>query len=118
MDVIAIEGMRAYARVGVTAAERAEPQAIDASVRCEIDLSAAASSDDLGDSLDYHALHRSIVQAIRDSSDALLERLAGRVLDLTFADQKVLAAEVTLSKPARLDGATASVTLRRERSRA
>ena len=116
MDVVAIEGARIYGRHGITPEERSQPQPIDVTVRCELDLSRAQQSDALGDTLDYDALHKRVVHAVTRSSYALLERLAADLLAVAFDDPRVLRAEVTLQKPHLLGGATPSVTLRRERS--
>jgi dihydroneopterin aldolase len=45
----------------------------------------------------------------------LLERLGAEILDVAFADERVRAAEVSIGKPELLDGATATVTVRRTR---
>ena len=51
------------------------------------------------------------------TSFALLERLAGAILEAVFEDDRVARAEVTLAKPHVLGGATPSVTLSRVNQR-
>lgn len=111
MDRINLQGVRAYGRHGARPGERDAPQPFDINVVAEIDLRRAARSDDLADTLDYAALHARIVDAVASTSYALLERLAADLLAAIFADSRVVAAEVTIAKPALLNGATPAVTL-------
>ncbi len=59
--------------------------------------------------------HRYVVEIVRQRSFDLLERLGAEILDTVLADERARAAEVSISKPGLLDGATATVTLRRTR---
>jgi 7,8-dihydroneopterin aldolase/epimerase/oxygenase len=113
VDRIALRGVRAYGRHGVDASERAQPQPLDIDVMLEIDLRAAQASDDIAHTVDYAVLRERLMAVVASTSYALLERLAGDLLDELFDDRRVVRAEVTLSKPAILDGATPSVTLDR-----
>lgn len=117
MDRITLRGVRVYGCHGANPGERDTPQPFDVNVRAEIDLHAAASTDNLDDTLDYAALHARIVTAVESTSYALLERLASDVLDAVFSDHRVARAEVTIAKPGLLDGATPAVTLVRENTR-
>lgn len=114
MDVIAIEDLRAYGRHGVTAQERSQPQAIEITLKCEIDLSRAQRSDELEDTVDYEELHARLSRAVEHSSFALLESLAGHLLETVFEDSRIGRAEITLRKPRRLSGATPAITLARD----
>lgn len=113
MDRIALRGVRAYGRHGFDAGEREHPQPFDIDVSLEIDLRAAQSSDDIVDTVDYAALCKRLIAVVATTSHALLERLAGDLLNELFNDRRVVRAEVTVSKPGILDGATPSVTLDR-----
>jgi dihydroneopterin aldolase len=117
MDRITLRGLRVYGRHGANPGERERAQPLDIDVVAEIDLRAASLSDDLEETLDYAALHARIVTAVESTSYALIERLAGDVLDAVFADHRVARAEVTIAKPELLDGATPSITLVRENTR-
>lgn len=113
MDRITITGIRAYGRHGVSAKERAELQPFDVDVTVELNFAGAAASDDLADTLDYARLHERVVSTVASRSFALLERLARAILDVAFEDVRVTRAEVTVSKPQALAGATPSVTIAR-----
>jgi 7,8-dihydroneopterin aldolase/epimerase/oxygenase len=113
MDRISLGGLRAYGRHGADAGERARRQPFDIAVTAEIDLHAAAASDDLTATLNYASLRDRIVRIVATTSYALLERLAADLIEAVFEDRRVRRAEVTLSKPGILDGATPSVTIDR-----
>ncbi len=113
MDEIAITGIRAFGRHGAYAGEKDRPQAFDVALKLDVDLAAASRSDRLADTVDYAEIHRRVVAIVQQQSFDLLERLAAVILDAVFEDARIQAAEVSIGKPGILDGATASVTLRR-----
>lgn len=117
MDVITLRGMRVMGRHGANPGERDAEQPFDLEIELHADLSAAQRSDNLDDTIDYDALHERIVQIVRTTSFALLERLAGEILNAVFEDARVTRAHVTISKPQLLDGATPSVRLQRDNPR-
>jgi dihydroneopterin aldolase len=116
MDTIEIRDIRLNGRHGAYAGEKDQPQPFDLAVRLHADLAQPSSSDALGDTIDYAELHRRIAGVVENQSYDLLERLAAEIVRIAFEDQRVLGVEVTIGKPGRLGGATASVTLRRARS--
>ena len=115
MDAIALRGVRAYGRHGANPGERDARQLIEVDVTVELDLEAAQRGDDLRQTIDYAALHQRIVRVVSTTSFALLEALAGALLDTILADDRIVRATVTLSKPHILAGATPSATLTRAR---
>jgi dihydroneopterin aldolase len=117
LDRIRLRGVRAYGRHGIDARERERRRPFDIDLSAEIDLEMAASSDDLSKTMDYAALHGRLVRVVSTTSYSLLERLAAELLDAVFVDRRVARAEVTVSKPEILDGATPSVTLQRANPR-
>ncbi len=117
MDRISISGIRASGHHGVRASERAVAQPFDVILCVELDLDAPARSDDIADTVDYARLRERAIAVIERTSYALLERLARAILDDAFEDGRVVRAEVTLSKPGVLDGATPSVTMSRSNDR-
>ena len=116
MDEITISGIRAFGRHGAYAGEKDRPQAFDVALTIRADLALASRSDRLTDTIDYAAIHRRVVEIVEQCSFDLLERLGAEILDAAFEDAQIRAAEVTIGKPGLLDGATASVTLRRSRA--
>lgn len=117
MDVIALRGVRVWGRHGANPGERDAEQPFDLDIHIEMDLSDAAYSDDLGDTLNYADLHQRVAGIVQSTSFMLLERLAVEILNAIFRDARVVRAEVSIAKPELLDGATPSVRLRRENPR-
>ncbi|GAC1418815.1 MAG: dihydroneopterin aldolase [Candidatus Velthaea sp.] len=114
-DSIALRGIRVFGRHGANPGERDVPQPFDIDVLLDVDLAAARTSDTLGDTVDYDALHQHIVRIATTTSYQLLERLGQDLLDAIFADARIVRAEVTIGKPKLLAGATPAVTLRSAR---
>lgn len=117
MDLINVNGIRAYGRHGANPGERDAEQPFDVDLLIELDLSAASQSDDLGDTLSYAEVHRRVVGIVQSTSFMLLERLAASIVNELFRDARVARAEVRIAKPQLLDGATPSVLLRRDNPR-
>lgn len=117
LDEISLRGLRAFGRHGYDEGERQHRQPIEIDVTAEIDLTAAATSDEIERTLDYAALRQRLVRVVATTSYSLLERLAADLIEAVFDDRRVLRAEVRLSKPRILEGATPSVTMRRENPR-
>jgi FolB domain-containing protein len=113
MDVIRIDGIRAFGRHGADPGERDAAQPFDVAVVIEADLSPAAGSDDLKDAIDYSVLRETIARIIESTSFRLIERLAAEIARAVLEDPRVAYAEITIAKPGILQGATPSVTLRR-----
>jgi len=112
-DQIVVRGIRAWGRHGANPGERDVPQPLHVDLTLWVDVRDAERSDDLADTIDYARTHAEIVQLVETSSCALLEHLAGRMLQTIFRDARVSAAEVTIAKPGILEGATPAVTLKR-----
>lgn len=113
MDVIRIDGIRAFGRHGADPGERDAAQPFDVTVVIEADLSPAAGSDDLKDAIDYSVVREAIARIIESTSFRLIERLAAEIARAVLDDSRVANAEITIAKPGVLRGATPSVTLRR-----
>lgn len=117
MDRITLRGIRAYGKHGAYPGERDVEQAFDVEVTLHVDLRAAQASDDVRDAPNYDELHKRVVTIVEATSYALLERLAGEIVNAVFTDARVAHAEATVGKPGLLDGATASVTIARDNPR-
>jgi dihydroneopterin aldolase len=117
-DTIAVRGIRAYGKHGANPGERDFVQAFDIDLELEVDLTAARASDELADTLDYAALHGSILRAVRERSYRLLERLGDDILTEILRDERIASARLTIAKPRLLGGATPAVTLRARRGAA
>jgi 7,8-dihydroneopterin aldolase/epimerase/oxygenase len=117
MDRITLTRIVACGRHGADPGERDETQPFHIDVAFDLDLSRAAASDRLNDTLNYAELYRTIVKIVETRSYELLERLAAEISAEIMSDERVQRATVTIAKPQLLDGATPAVTLVREREK-
>ncbi len=113
MDRIVLESIVVHGRHGAYEEERQHSQPFHVDVVLHLDLSKAAQSDALDDTVDYAKVHATVVRIVEQTSFALLERLGAEILRAIFADARIAEAEVSIAKPNLLDGATARVVLRR-----
>src|SRR5688572_4883894 len=98
-DRILLTGLRARGRHGVYDFERAQGQDFVVDVELELDLSAAAASDDVADTVHYGELAEQLVAIVTGEPVNLIETLAARLADACLADPRVVAVTVTVHKP-------------------
>ena len=119
MDRITLSSMRYECLIGATEEERAFPQMLEIDLVLEADLSAATTSDDLGDTIDYGPLVTMTERLTEGQRYTLLEGLAGALARSTL-DVAPAAAAVTvrvrkLAVPLDASLDWAEVEIRRER---
>jgi dihydroneopterin aldolase len=98
-DRVTLRGITAYGHHGVYDYERERGQRFVVDVDCTVDLSPAAASDDLRQTLDYGALAQAIVTDIEAKPLNLIEALADRIARTCLDFGPVLAVAVTVHKP-------------------
>ena len=117
-DRIQLTGLRVRGRHGVFDRERRDGQDFLVDATLWLDSRPAAASDELADTVDYGGLAERIAGVVGGEPVNLIETLAARLAELCMADERVLAAEVTVHKPhapiAR-EFADVAVTARRSR---
>lgn len=118
LDLIELQGLEVFAHHGVFAHERVDGQIFVIDVTLELDLAAAADTDDLGATVNYGALAERVAEAARSTQFALIEALAGHLCQVVLAFAQVNAVTVRVAKPqAPIDESlgTVAVAMRRER---
>ncbi len=119
MDRITLSSMRHEGLIGATEEERTFPQMLEVDLVVEADLSAAAASDDLADTVDYGPLVALVERTVEQGTFTLLESLAGALADAVLeASPKVVAVTVRVRKlavPMDVSMDHAEVEIRRER---
>jgi len=85
--------------IGVYPEERDIRQDIRLNITLFSDQKPAAETDDFKLTVDYHALHDSIVEMVESSSFKLIESLAAAVADLLLNVEGVEACRVVVDKP-------------------
>jgi dihydroneopterin aldolase len=117
-DRITIRGMRFLGRHGVQLDERMEPQPFEVDVILQRDLSLAAASDELADTVDYGEVFSLVQRIVEGESFRLIEALAGAIAKAILAGHLVDAVEVRVRKPeAPLPGTFETVEARIGRTR-
>lgn len=117
-DRITLRGLTVRGHHGVFDHERRDGQDFVVDVDLDLDVTAAASSDDLADTVDYGTLAAALAKVVEGEPVNLLETLAQRLADVCLDDARVSAATVTVHKPQApipLRFADVAVTIRRER---
>ncbi len=99
VDTIRLTGLRARGHHGVYASERSAGQEFVVDAELVTDLSAAAGSDDLADTVHYGELADRLVEIVAGEPVQLIETLADRLVQACLADRRVREATVTVHKP-------------------
>jgi 7,8-dihydroneopterin aldolase/epimerase/oxygenase len=118
-DRIELRGLRVRGHHGVYEHERRDGQDFVVDITVWMDLTHAARSDRLQDTLDYGALAQRAAAIVGGEPCNLIEAVAGRVADDVFADVRVHTVEVVLHKPQApipLEFADVAVVARRSRT--
>lgn len=116
-DRIELTGLRVRGYHGVFDFERRDGQDFVVDVVLEVSTAAPAASDDLADTVDYGDLAQRLAAVISGEPVNLLETLAERLVGVCLGLAGVLAATVTVHKPAApipVPFADVAVTVRRE----
>ena len=117
-DRITLTGLRVQANHGVFDFERANGQLFVIDVTAWLDLSPAALSDDLSNTVHYGELAEEVVAAVSSDPVDLIETVAERVAQVVLAHAAVQRVEVTVHKPqAPISVEFADVAVTIERSR-
>jgi 7,8-dihydroneopterin aldolase/epimerase/oxygenase len=98
MDRIELRGMLFQGRHGVRDSERDQAQEFRVDIEVDADLSRAARSDRLADTIDYTKLRRIARDVIEGPPASLLETLAGRIADGVLEVPGVAAVSVRVAK--------------------
>jgi dihydroneopterin aldolase len=118
-DRVALLGIAGFGHHGVFESERKNGQRFLVDVSLTLDLAAAASSDDLEQTVDYGKLAETVVTDIERDPVQLIEALAMRIAGSCLSDSRVASVEVTVHKPEApmpVEVADVAVTLTRSNS--
>lgn len=98
-DQIVLTGIVGRGHHGVYAFERDEGQDFVVDLVATMDLSSAAESDDLDETIDYSALATAVVADIERDPVNLIEKLADRIARTCLRDPRITTVTVTVHKP-------------------
>lgn len=118
-DRIEVRGLRALGRCGALPEERDRPQPLEVDLDVALDLTQAAASDDLADTVDYGGLCALVERLVQVGHVALLERRAEDIAEAVLAaDERITEVTVGLRKvrppvPSHLGSAGVRITRKR-----
>jgi dihydroneopterin aldolase len=100
MDTIYLDGFVFFGRHGVNPEETELGQRFEVDVSIMLDLSAAAQTDKLEDTVSYSAIYKLVRAEIEGTPSKLLEHLAGRLLKAVLrSDPRIVHAGIRIAKP-------------------
>lgn len=99
MDIIFIHGLRIETIVGIYDWERRVKQSIVLDVEMSADIRNAAASQNVSDTLDYHAIAVRLTAFIQEQQFLLLETLAERCAELLQREFSVAWVRLRVTKP-------------------
>ncbi|MBW4479760.1 MAG: dihydroneopterin aldolase [Tolypothrix brevis GSE-NOS-MK-07-07A] len=101
MDSIHLTGIRCYGYTGYLAEEQVLGQWFEVDVKLWVDISTAAKTDAIEDTVDYRSVIAKVQHLVKTSKFALIERLVATIADSILIEcDRVTRVQVTLSKPA------------------
>ena len=107
MDHVFIEGLEIEALIGIYDWERRIRQPLVFDIEMAFDNRIPAASDAIGDTLNYKAVSKRVVEYVAASDFGLVETLAERVAAIILEDFGVQRVRLKLSKPGAVRGARA-----------
>ena len=117
-DRITLTGLRVFGRHGVFEHEKRDGQEFVVDITAWLDLTVAAETDDLKQTLHYGELAELAAGIVGGEPHDLIESVAGKIADEVMADERLRAVEVTVHKPSApipLTFDDVAVTVRRAR---
>lgn len=102
-DKIMIKNLRLRCILGFNDWERRDKQDVIVNITLWANLTHAVHSDSVEDSVNYRTITKQVINLVEDSSHALIESLAGQVIDTIFTNhQAVQQVQVHIDKPGAL----------------
>ena len=106
MDRIFINNLSVETIIGIYDVERVTPQRIILHLEMSADIAQAASTEDIGSTLNYKTLSETLTEFLEQSRFQLIETMAERVTEIVRNDFGVSWVKLTLHKPDALPGET------------
>jgi D-erythro-7,8-dihydroneopterin triphosphate epimerase len=114
--IIRIKDLRLRAIIGFKEWEREKKQDITINLVIESGLEKVVETDDIEDGIDYKVITKKIIDEVEKTEFSLLEKLAGFILDIVMANERIDRATIEIDKPHALRFArSTSIELTRER---
>ena len=99
MDEIFIRDLLIRGVIGISEKEREQPQDIMVNITIYSDISAAAKSDDVNDSVNYRTVAKKVLAHVESIKRYTVEALAEDIAGLCLAEPGAARVRVTVEKP-------------------
>lgn len=102
MDILELEGMEFWARHGCLSHEKESENLFVVDFRAETDMTAAAESDRIEDTVDYGRIYDITARVMNGGHAGLLEYLAGKIvkaISAEFPDLQEFSVRVSKRRP-------------------
>jgi dihydroneopterin aldolase len=114
MDIVFIEDLQIETVIGIYDWEREIRQTVSLDLEMATDISRAAASDKIEDTLDYKSVAKRLISFVEESHFELVETLAEKICTILRDEFGVSWVRLTLHKPGAVSGSK-SVGVRIER---
>ena len=98
MDIIYLHGLKVECVIGVWEWERRITQVLNIDIDMSSDIAAAATSDQLDDTLNYKAVAKRVVEFVGGSSFQLIETVAEKIAEMLLNEFKIKWCRVKVDK--------------------
>lgn len=106
-DIVFIEDLRIQTVIGVFDWEREISQTVSLTLEMAFDISKAAESDQIADTLDYKSVAKRLIAFVESSDFQLVEALAEESARIVLEEFPVRWLRLKLSKPGAVRGSSA-----------
>jgi len=104
MDIVFIHDLQIDTVIGIYDWERKIRQTISLDIEMATDISKAAKSDDIEDTLSYKTVAKRLIEFIEQSEFELVESLAEKICSIVMDEFSVPWVKLTLHKPGAVRG--------------
>lgn len=104
MDTIFLRDLEINATIGIFEWEKRIKQKVRIDLEMGTDITKAAASDAIQDTLDYKAISKRIIQFVEDSRYELIETMIEEVSEILLKEFCIPWVKVTISKPGAVRG--------------
>jgi len=105
MDIVYIRELEIQTVIGIYDWERKIRQTVSLDLDMATDIRAAASTEDISNTLDYKAVSKRLIAYIGEAEFLLIETMAERVAELVLAEFPVNWLRLRVGKPGAVTGA-------------
>jgi len=116
-DVIFLKNLEVHTIIGVNEWERMVRQPVSISFEIDTDITRAAETDDVEQSINYKSISKWIIDFVEDSEFLLVERLAEEIASGLLEEFEISRIKLTVEKPGAVrHSQSVGVTITRPRS--